>query len=90
MASETDIKKQIIQEIEQVPEMLLEEVLDFLQFVKAKRLRKPDLSKSSWLKTTAKDVSGRTLSESSLEKDWSKPEEVDTPTLKKTLDSLRR
>ena len=51
----------IIQEIEQVPEPLLEEVLDFLRFLKAKQ-------SSQRLETAV-------LSESSLRKDWLSQEE---------------
>ncbi len=55
-------KKQLIaKEIEQVPEPLLKEVLDFVRFLKGKRMREK-------LETSL-------LSESSLKKDWLKPEE---------------
>lgn len=54
-------KKLIIQEIEHAPEFLLEEVLDFLQFLKAKYQQEK-------LETSL-------LSESSLQKDWLIPEE---------------
>lgn len=54
-------KDLIIQEMEQIPEPMLEEVLDFLRFIKAKQLQEkleiPILSKSSW------------------EKDWLRPKE---------------
>ena len=51
----------IIQEIEQVPEPLLEEVLEFLRFLKAKQ-------SSQRLETAV-------LSESSLRKNWLSQEE---------------
>ena len=54
-------KDLIIQEMEQVSEALLEEVLDFLRFLKAKEMQER-------LETPI-------LSESSLEKDWLLPEE---------------
>ena len=54
-------KEPIAKEIEQVPEPLLEEVLDFVRFLKSKRMREK-------LETSL-------LSESSLKKDWLKPEE---------------
>lgn len=54
-------KDLIIQEIESIPDFLLDEVLDFLQFVKAKYQQEK-------LETTI-------LSESSLQKDWLRPEE---------------
>jgi len=54
-------KDLIIQEIEEVPDLLLEEVLDFLRFLKAKQTRQR-------LETPI-------LSESSLGKDWLRPEE---------------
>jgi hypothetical protein len=55
-------KRQLIaKEIEKVPEQLLEEVLDFVRFLKSKRA----LDK---LETSL-------LSESSLKKDWLRPEE---------------
>lgn len=54
-------KDLIIQELEQLPESLLEEVLDLLRFLKAKKMQKR-------LETPI-------LSESSLEKDWLLPEE---------------
>ena len=54
-------KDLLINEIEEVPEPLLSEVLDFVHFPKAKLLReKLDIN---------------IMSESSLEKDWMKPEE---------------
>ncbi|MBE9228782.1 DUF2281 domain-containing protein [Phormidium sp. LEGE 05292] len=54
-------KDLIIQEIENIPDFLLDEVLDFLQFIKAKYQQEK-------LETTL-------LSESSLQKDWLRPEE---------------
>lgn len=56
-----NVKKLIIQEIEQVPEPLLEEVLDFLRFLKAKQSRER-------LETAI-------LSETSLQKEWLSQEE---------------
>ena len=54
-------KELIVREIERVPEPLLEEVLDFVRFLKTKR---------------AQDKLGVSiLSESSLQKDWLRPEE---------------
>lgn len=54
-------KDLIIREIENIPDFLLDEVLDFLQFIKAKYQQEK-------LETTI-------LSESSLQKDWLRPEE---------------
>ncbi|MBW4447146.1 MAG: DUF2281 domain-containing protein [Spirirestis rafaelensis WJT71-NPBG6] len=54
-------KDLLLREIEQVPEFLLTEVLDFLQFLKAKHLEQ--------------NTQISILSESSLAKDWLKPEE---------------
>ena len=54
-------KDLIIQEIEQMPDFLLDEVLDFLQFLKTKHLQEK--------------VEDSMLSESSLSKDWLTPEE---------------
>ena len=56
-----NVKELIIEEIEQAPEFLLEEVLDFLQFIKAKHLQQK--------------LEVSILSESSLEKDWLRSEE---------------
>ncbi len=54
-------KELLINEIEDAPEPLLSEVLDFVHFLKAKTIReKLDIT---------------IMSESSLEKDWLKPEE---------------
>ncbi|NEP63875.1 MAG: DUF2281 domain-containing protein [Symploca sp. SIO2G7] len=55
------LKELIIQELDQTSELLLAEVLDFLQFLKAK-YRQEMLEVSL-------------LSESSLQKDWLRPEE---------------
>ncbi|MBE9019010.1 DUF2281 domain-containing protein [Chroococcidiopsis sp. CCALA 051] len=55
------IKEHILQAIEQVPEPLLQEVLDFIQFLQTKHQQEKS--------ETA------LLSESSLQKDWLKPEE---------------
>ncbi len=54
-------KELLIREIEEVPEPLLSEVLDFVHFLKGKAVReKLDIT---------------IMSESSLSKDWLKPEE---------------
>ncbi len=55
------IKEQLLQEIDKTPEPLLEEVLDFLQFLQNKH-------RQDKLEITF-------LSELSLQKDWLKPEE---------------
>lgn len=54
-------KEQLINEIEETPERLLSEVLDFVHFLKAKTLRKK--------------LDTAVLSESSLGKDWLNPAE---------------
>lgn len=54
-------KDLIIKEIDQVPEHILEEVLDFLRFLKTKQ--------------TQDKLSTTLLSESALQKDWLRPEE---------------
>ncbi|MDO8444591.1 MAG: DUF2281 domain-containing protein [Deltaproteobacteria bacterium] len=54
-------REALIHEIEQVPEPFLEEVMDFIHFLKSKIIKE-------WIDTTI-------ASESSLEKDWLKPEE---------------
>jgi hypothetical protein len=54
-------KEILIQEIEQVPELYLDEVLDFVQFLKSKIVKEK-------LDTVI-------ASESSLRKDWLLPEE---------------
>ena len=54
-------KELLINEIEQVPEPLLNEVLDFVHFLKAKIIRE--------------GISTAVASESSLEKDWLRSEE---------------
>ncbi|NET01523.1 MAG: DUF2281 domain-containing protein [Sphaerospermopsis sp. SIO1G2] len=56
------IKEQITQELERLPEPVLKEVLDFVQFLQIKQQQK------EMLEITI-------MSESSLEKDWLKPEE---------------
>ena len=54
-------KELLIKEIDQVPEPFLDEVLDFIQFLKTKIIKdKLDISIAS---------------ESSLKKDWLRPEE---------------
>jgi hypothetical protein len=54
-------KESVMNEIEQIPEPFLEEVLDFVQFLKTK---------------IAKERLGTAIaSESSLKKDWMKPQE---------------
>lgn len=54
-------KELLINEIEQVPEPFLDEVLDFIKFLKTKII-------NEWMNIAL-------TSESSLEKDWLKPEE---------------
>jgi hypothetical protein len=59
---ETMTKKDLIaKEIEQIPEPLLEEVLDFVRFLKTKRLQEK--------------LESSMLSEPVLKQDWLKPEE---------------
>ncbi len=59
----TDVTKAelIVNEIEQVPESFLEEILDFIRFIKIK-------AKTNKLETMI-------ASESSLKRDWLRPEE---------------
>ena len=59
----TDVTKVelIVNEIEQVPESLLEEILDFIRFLKIK-------NRTNKLETMI-------ASESSLKRDWMRPEE---------------
>lgn len=54
-------KELLLQEVENIPEFILEEVWDFLQFLKAKY----EINKSE----------SSLLSESALQKDWLKLEE---------------
>jgi hypothetical protein len=54
-------KDAVIKEIEQIPEPFLEEVLDFVHFLKAK--------------ITKERLGTAIASESSLKKDWLNPEE---------------
>jgi len=54
-------KELILNEIEKVPEPLLEEILDFARFLKTK--------------ATVEKIGTAVASESSLKKDWLKPEE---------------
>lgn len=54
-------KEQLLHEIDEIPDFLLEEVLDFVQFLKSKHLQnKLEIS---------------VMSESALAKDWLRPEE---------------
>jgi len=54
-------KEELISEIEQVPEPLLDELLDFVRFLKARIIKEK--------------VETALASESSLRKDWLRPEE---------------
>lgn len=54
-------KEIVLQEIEQVPDILLDEVLDFIRYLKTK--------------TMPERIEPMITSESSLKKDWLKPEE---------------
>ena len=56
------LKEKIIQELEKLPEPLLQEILDFVQFLQAKS------QKNKILEITM-------MSETSLQKDWLRPEE---------------
>jgi hypothetical protein len=56
-----NIKEQLINEIEETPEPLLSEALDFVHFLKAKILREK--------------LDSAVMSESSLGKDWLNPAE---------------
>ena len=55
-------KEQIIEQIEYIPEPLLNEVLDFIQFLKYKHLSQEKLEPAL-------------LSESSLQRDWLTPKD---------------
>ena len=59
--SPMNTKEQLINEIEETPEPLLSEVLDFLHFLKAKTVRDK--------------LDTAVMSESSLKKDWLNPVE---------------
>lgn len=63
-------KQQIIEEIEYIPEPLLNEIIDFIQFLKQKHLseQKLDMGETNKLETAR-------LSEPSLARDWSTKEE---------------
>ena len=54
-------KELLFNEIEQVPEPFLDEILDFIQFLKTKIIKER--------------INTAIASESSLKKDWLKPEE---------------
>jgi len=54
-------KELLVREIEQVPELFLDELWDFIQFLKTKMVREK--------------IEIAVASESSLKKDWLKPEE---------------
>ncbi|MDF5740151.1 MULTISPECIES: DUF2281 domain-containing protein [unclassified Nostoc] len=56
------IKEQITQELDKLPEPLLQEILDFIQFLQAKYQKD-------------KTLEINIMSESSLQKDWLRPEE---------------
>jgi mRNA-degrading endonuclease RelE of RelBE toxin-antitoxin system len=56
------IQEQITKELEKLPEPLLQEILDFVQFLQTKQQQKQNLETAI-------------MSESSLQKDWLKPEE---------------
>ncbi|MBE9009670.1 DUF2281 domain-containing protein [Pseudanabaenaceae cyanobacterium LEGE 13415] len=54
-------KEQLLHEIDEIPDFLLEEILDFVQFLKSKHLQnKLEIS---------------VMSESALAKDWLRPED---------------
>ena len=55
------IKEAIVNEIQKVPETMLEEILDFIRFLEVKMLEKKAASAA--------------LSEASLKKDWLRSEE---------------
>jgi hypothetical protein len=56
------LKEQITQELEKLPEPLLQEILDFVQFLQAKYQKDKNLQIAI-------------MSQSSLQKDWLRPEE---------------
>ncbi|MBP5974345.1 DUF2281 domain-containing protein [Brasilonema sp. CT11] len=56
------IKEQITQELEKLPEPLLQEILDFVQFLQAKNQQ-----------LNIREIT--IMSESSLQKDWLRPDE---------------
>jgi hypothetical protein len=58
----TRVKEQLLKEIEETPDSTLQEVLDFLLFIKSKQLRQEQLEISL-------------LSEPTLAEEWLTPEE---------------
>lgn len=63
-------KQQIIEEIEYIPEPLLNEIVDFIQFLKNKHLSQKTLEMEE-----INQQETALLSESSLAKDWLSKEE---------------
>ncbi len=65
-----NLKQKIIEEIEHIPEPLLNEIVDFIQFLKQKHLsqQKLDMEEINTLEIAI-------VSESALAKDWLKQEE---------------
>jgi hypothetical protein len=61
MQAKLSVKELLLNSLEQTPEFMLPEVLDFLQFLKMKHLQD--------------NLEVSILSESSLQKDWLKPED---------------
>ncbi len=57
-------KEKIIQELNQIPDVFLNEALDFIRFLKTKSLNESHKSAETVI-----------ASESSLQKDWLEPEE---------------
>ncbi|RKZ20258.1 DUF2281 domain-containing protein [bacterium] len=55
------VKEEILKEIEKMPEEYLQEVLDFVRFLEMKMMKER--------------IETAIMSESSLEKDWLRPEE---------------
>lgn len=64
-----DKKELLLNEIEQIPESYLDEVFDFIQFLKTK-MEHPDV-----IGIVQKELDTTIASESSLKKDWLNPVE---------------
>ncbi len=71
-----NFNEQIIQELEDTPEFLLEQIVHLIQFIKYKHLYRSQESKGTLPQfPTQEKLETALLSESSLQKDWLTSEE---------------
>ena len=68
-------RESLLREIDDVPDSVLDEVADFVHFLKARIVRASAFASTSTSTSTSDSMATAVVSESSLKRDWLRPEE---------------